>query len=130
MPQTLHVLNEELLNDTPPRFGEQRAMHGYAAPHTRALLLAMQFDPAASSPGETPQGLIPESEHSARQTAALEPSAALAYECGAGAFGFGLIAVDAAAVVEYDYVHHYRFGLTAWRRQPRAATWARCCCSV
>lgn len=58
--QTLHVLNEELLNDTLPVFGEQRPMHGYPAPHTRALLLAMQFDPAASTPAETPQALIPE----------------------------------------------------------------------
>ncbi len=58
--QTLHVLNEELLNDTPPLFGEQRAMHGYPAPHTRAMLLAMQFDPAACSPAETPQALIAE----------------------------------------------------------------------
>ena len=57
---TLHLLNEELLNDTPPAFGEQRPMTGYAAPHTKALLLAMQFDPNASSPAETPQALIPE----------------------------------------------------------------------
>ncbi len=45
---TLHVLSEELLNETPPRFGEQRPMKGYAAPHTRELLLAMEFDPAAA----------------------------------------------------------------------------------
>lgn len=52
---TLHVLNEELLNNTSPRFGEQRVMKGYAAPHTRELLLAMQFDPAAVQPvGQTP----------------------------------------------------------------------------
>ena len=57
---TLHVLNEELLNDTAPTFGEQLAMRGYAAPHTRAMLLAMQFDPGAASPAETPQALIPE----------------------------------------------------------------------
>ena len=49
---TLHVLEEELLNGTPPMFGEQRPMQGYAAPHTKELLLAMQFDPAAST--ETP----------------------------------------------------------------------------
>jgi rSAM/selenodomain-associated transferase 1 len=41
---TLHLLNEELLNDTLPAFA---AMPGYPAPHTRELLLAMQFDPAA-----------------------------------------------------------------------------------
>ena len=45
---TLHVLEEELLNGTAPIFGEQRPMHGYAAPHTKELLLAMQFDPAAN----------------------------------------------------------------------------------
>jgi rSAM/selenodomain-associated transferase 1 len=41
---TLAVLNEELLNETVPGFA---TIPGYAAPHTRALLLAMQFDPAA-----------------------------------------------------------------------------------
>ena len=46
---TLHMLQEELLNDTPPKFGEQHVMHGYAAPHTRELLLAMQFDPTAAT---------------------------------------------------------------------------------
>ncbi len=46
---TLHVLQEELLNGTPPMFGEQRPMAGYGAPHTKELLLAMQFDPAAST---------------------------------------------------------------------------------
>ena len=51
---TLHTLNEELLNGTPPIFGEQRPMAGYAAPHTKALLLAMQFDPAAVEPSQTP----------------------------------------------------------------------------
>ena len=51
---TLHVLNEELLNDTAPQFGEQRVMKGYAAPHTRELLLAMQFDPAAVEPAGLP----------------------------------------------------------------------------
>jgi rSAM/selenodomain-associated transferase 1 len=44
---TLAVLNEELLNDTAPLFAQQK---GYAAPHTRELLLAMQFDPAAVKP--------------------------------------------------------------------------------
>ena len=44
---TLHVLSEEVLNGTPPLFGEQRPMAGYPAPHTKELLLAMQFDPAA-----------------------------------------------------------------------------------
>ncbi len=57
---TLHTLNEEVLNGTPPIFGEQRPMKGYAAPHTKALLLAIQFDPSAIAPEETPQGLIPE----------------------------------------------------------------------
>ena len=47
---TLHLLNEELLNGTPPLFGEQRATPGYAAPHTKQLLLAMQFDPQAVTP--------------------------------------------------------------------------------
>ncbi len=47
--KTLHVLNEELLNDTPPLFGEQRPLRGYPAPHTRDLLLAMQFDPQAAT---------------------------------------------------------------------------------
>ena len=45
---TLHLLEEELLNETPPRFGEQRLLQGYAAPHTLELLRAMQFDPAAT----------------------------------------------------------------------------------
>ncbi len=45
---TLHVLSEELLNETPPLFGEQRPMKGYGAPHTRELLRAMEFDPAAA----------------------------------------------------------------------------------
>jgi rSAM/selenodomain-associated transferase 1 len=44
---TLHTLTEELLNNTPPVFGEQRAIDGYPAPYTRDLLLAMQFDPKA-----------------------------------------------------------------------------------
>ena len=41
---TLTILQEELLNDTMPEFTTQA---GYRAPHTRDLLLAMQFDPAA-----------------------------------------------------------------------------------
>ena len=41
---TLALLNEELLNETAPAF---TTLPGYAAPHTRELLLAMQFDPAA-----------------------------------------------------------------------------------
>lgn len=41
---TLAILQEELLNQTVPAFASQP---GYAAPHTRELLLAMQFDPAA-----------------------------------------------------------------------------------
>ena len=57
---TLLTLNEELLNGTPPIFGEQRPMKGYDAPHTKALLLAMQFDPTAVAPAETPVGLISE----------------------------------------------------------------------
>lgn len=42
--ETLDVLTQELLNDVPPLFTK---LPGYAAPHTRDLLLAMQFDPAA-----------------------------------------------------------------------------------
>lgn len=41
---TLHLLREELLNDTIPPFAQQP---GYPAPHTRQLLLAMEFEPAA-----------------------------------------------------------------------------------
>ena len=41
---TLAVLNEELLNETIPPFA---TIPGYPAPHTRDLLLAMQFDPSA-----------------------------------------------------------------------------------
>jgi rSAM/selenodomain-associated transferase 1 len=41
---TLALLKQELLHETPPPFA---ARPGYAAPHTRALLLAMQYDPAA-----------------------------------------------------------------------------------
>ncbi len=41
---TLAVLNEELLNETTPPFA---TIPGYPAPHTRDLLLAMQFDPSA-----------------------------------------------------------------------------------
>ncbi len=44
---TLAVLEEELLNGASPSFAEMR---GYAARHTRELLLAMQFDPAAVAP--------------------------------------------------------------------------------
>jgi hypothetical protein len=44
---TLAILNEELLNDTIPPFADQP---GYGAPHTKQLLLAMQFDPAAVQP--------------------------------------------------------------------------------
>jgi hypothetical protein len=44
---TLAVLNDELLNDTIPPFANQK---GYPAPHTKELLLAMQFDPAAVQP--------------------------------------------------------------------------------
>ena len=44
---TLAVLNEELLNETTPLFA---TLPGYPAPHTRELLLAMQFDPAAVTP--------------------------------------------------------------------------------
>jgi rSAM/selenodomain-associated transferase 1 len=40
---TLHLLREELLNGTAPPFAGQP---GYAAPHTRDLLLAMEFEPA------------------------------------------------------------------------------------
>ena len=54
---TLHTLNEELLNDTPPVFGEQRPTKGYAAPHTRELLRAMQFDPAAVRAGAGQNGM-------------------------------------------------------------------------
>lgn len=42
--ETLAILNEELLNATVPSFA---TMPGYPAPHTRDLLLALQFDPAA-----------------------------------------------------------------------------------
>ena len=45
--ETLHLLNEELLNETVPSFA---SMPGYAAPHTKELLIAMQFDPAAVTP--------------------------------------------------------------------------------
>ena len=45
--QTLAILNEELLNETVPKFADQK---GYSAPHTKELLLAMQFDPAAVQP--------------------------------------------------------------------------------
>ena len=41
---TLDTLTQELLNDVPPAFAE---LKGYPARHTRELLLAMQFDPAA-----------------------------------------------------------------------------------
>jgi rSAM/selenodomain-associated transferase 1 len=41
---TLHLLREELLNNTMPPFAHQP---GFAAPHTRELLLAMEFEPAA-----------------------------------------------------------------------------------
>lgn len=41
---TLAMLEDELLNETAPAF---TAEPGYAAPCTRELLLAMQFDPAA-----------------------------------------------------------------------------------
>ncbi len=41
---TLDILTQELLNGVRPTFAE---LDGYAAPHTRELLLAMQFDPAA-----------------------------------------------------------------------------------
>jgi rSAM/selenodomain-associated transferase 1 len=44
---TLAILTEELLNDTVPTFSK---IPGYKAPHTRELLLAMQFDPAAAGP--------------------------------------------------------------------------------
>ncbi len=47
---TLDTLTQELLNDVAPVFGEQRAMKGYGAPHTRELLLAMEFDPKAVEP--------------------------------------------------------------------------------
>ena len=42
--QTLDTLTQELLNDVAPPFAEAT---GYPARHTRELLLAMQFDPAA-----------------------------------------------------------------------------------
>jgi rSAM/selenodomain-associated transferase 1 len=38
---TLHLLNEELLNNAAPNFAEHA---GYAAPHTREFLLAMQLE--------------------------------------------------------------------------------------
>ena len=44
---TLAVLKEELLNETMPEFAQQP---GYAAPHTREMLLAMEFNPAAVQP--------------------------------------------------------------------------------
>ena len=45
--ETLDTLVQELLNDVAPAFAE---LKGYAACHTRELLLAMQFDPAAVEP--------------------------------------------------------------------------------
>ena len=44
---TLAVLNEELLNETVPLFV---SMPGYPAPYTKAMLTAMQFDPAVVNP--------------------------------------------------------------------------------
>lgn len=44
---TLHLLNQELLGNLDPDFAQYA---GYAAPHTRELLLEMQLDSAAVDP--------------------------------------------------------------------------------
>ena len=47
---TLAVLREELLDETAPRFGEQKVIAGYKAKHTLEFMRAMEFDPAAVGP--------------------------------------------------------------------------------